>query len=166
MTPQELAERDAVDRVARSWIGTPFHDHGEIKGRQGGVDCAKLLKCVFVEAGLLADFKIEHYSPQHFLHQDREQFLEYVRALAEKIVRDAGRSGDVEIAEAEARYGDIVLYKAAKVFCHGGIIVKPGWPSIIHAHHVARCVREARGRSIHLGAKVTAIKFFTIWPRA
>lgn len=149
MTEEE--ERDAVDRVARTWIGTPYHDHGEVKG--GGVDCAKLLKCVYVEAGKIpADFRIKHYAPQFFLHQEEEQYIGYVLAC-----------GAHEIDQESARHGDIVVYKVGKCYAHGAIILKPGWPHIIHAHYAARLVLEAKGTAVHLGTPILGTKFFSMW---
>lgn len=145
----EATERAAVDRVARSWIGTPFHDMGEIKG--GGVDCAKLLKCVYVEAGIIRDFVIAPYSPQHFLHSGEERFLSIVAGLAH------------EIEPAAVKTGDIVLYRIAKAFAHGAIVVAPGWPHIVHAHYGARRVRRGFGTSMHLGHEILAVKFFSYW---
>lgn len=145
----ENQQRDAVDRVARSWIGTPYHDLGEVKGV--GTDCGKLIKCVFVEAGIIADFAIAEYSPQHFLHQHEEQYLGYVTRFAR------------EIAAQNVRPGDVVLYRVGNCFAHGGIVIKPGWPSIVHAHGISRVVRRASGTAIHLGAPITAIKFFSAW---
>src|SRR5215467_9771522 len=101
----EEGQRDAVSRIALEWCGTPYHDHGEIKG--GGVDCAKLLKVVFVEAGLVEDFVIPHYSPQFFLHQPEEVYL----GLVSKFAR--------EIHIEDVRHGDVVLYKVGKCFAHG-----------------------------------------------
>lgn len=147
MTEQEQRER--VVRVARTWLGTKYHDHGEVKG--AGVDCATLLKCVYVEAGIMEPFDIGHYAPQHFLHQEEEQYLSYVMPR--------GR----EVSEAEAKPGDMVLYKVGKVYAHGAIILSPGWPSIIHAHFAVRHVIEGNGRNPHLGTPVLGVRFFSPW---
>jgi hypothetical protein len=146
----EQAERDAVDRVARSWIGTPYHDHGEVKG--AGVDCGKLLKCVFVEAGLIKDFTIGYYSPQHFLHREDQYYLTLVERFLD------------EVQPADVAAGDVALYWIGKCFAHGAIVVKPGWPHIVHAHSGARMVRPGFGTSVHLGLPIQAVKFFSRWP--
>jgi cell wall-associated NlpC family hydrolase len=143
--------RTAVDRVAREWIGTPFHDLGEVKGLKGGVDCAKLIKCVFRDAGVIPDFEIEHYSPQHFLHSGEEKFLGYVTRFAH------------EIQPERVQTGDVALYKIGKAFAHGAIVISPGWPNIVHAHYGARIVRRGFGTSVHLGQPILAIKFFSFW---
>lgn len=147
----EQEERDRVDRIVREWVGTPYHDHGEVKGKRGGTDCAKLLKCVYVEAGLMSDFEIAHYAPQFFLHQDEEKYLGYVMAR--------GR----EITESEVKPGDMAIYKVGKCYAHGAFVVKPGWPNIIHAHYAARFVIPGNGRNPHLGTPVLGIRFFSPW---
>ena len=151
MDDQELTARHKVVEVARSFIGTPFHDCGEVKGRQGGADCATLLKMVFVEAGAVDDFKIEPYSPQFFLHQDEERYLGIVGRFAR------------EVAPEEATFGDVVLYKIGRCFAHGAIIITPGWPHIIHAHYLARGVLRGNGTAVHLGTRIKAVKFFSRW---
>lgn len=152
MLQNEEAERDRVDAVAREWIGTPFHDLGEVKG--AGVDCAKLLKCVFRDAGLIPDIGIENYAPQHFLHQKEERFLAWVTCFAREIAPEA------------VKHGDVVLYHVGHVFAHGAIVIKPGWPNIIHAHYAVRRVIRADGCNPHLGTRVKAMKFFSIWDAA
>lgn len=142
-------DRERVDAIARSFIGTPFHDHGEVKG--AGVDCATFLKCVFTEAGLVAPFQLDHYSPQFFLHSAEERYLGWVAKFAR------------EISEAEAKPGDVVLYKIGMCFAHGALIVNPGWPSIIHAHWRMRCVRQDDGHKPRLGTRVMDIKFFSLF---
>lgn len=146
----EIEARARVGKVALEFLGTPFHDHGEVKG--AGVDCATFLKKAFEEAGVVAPFKLDHYSPQFFLHQDEERYIGWVE-----------RCGGREIAEADAKPGDIVLWKIGHCFAHGALIVEPGWPHIIHAHFASRCVRKADGRNPHLGTKVLGVKFFSLW---
>ena len=147
----EAAGRTAVDRVAREWIGTPFHDLGEVKGPKGGVDCAKLLKCVYRDAGVIPDFEIDPYSPQHFQHSPEEKFIGYVIRFAHEIERERVQTGDV------------ALYKIGKAYAHGAIVIAPGWPNIVHAHYGARLVRRGFGTSVHLGQPILGIKFFSFW---
>jgi cell wall-associated NlpC family hydrolase len=147
----EIEERDLVDRVARSWISTPFHDFGMVKGPSGGVDCATLIACVLTEAGLIPPVEIKPYSPQFFLNSDEEVYLSYVIKHAHEIPQEA------------ARHGDVVLYRIGKCYAHGAIIVKPGWPNIVHAHFGSRCVRRGSGDAVHLGTPILGRKFFSRW---
>lgn len=147
----EREERDLVDAIARSWISTPYHDHGEVKGPRGGTDCAKLIKCVFEEAGLVPPITIPHYSPQFFLHQSDEVYLERVTEHAR------------EVELKDVLHGDVALYKIGRCFAHGVIVIKPGWPHVVHAHYASRVVRRGFGNAVHLGAKILDVKFFTKW---
>lgn len=147
----EADERARVAKVAREWIGTPFHDQAEVKGRDGGVDCATLLKRVYIEAGLIREFDIGYYSPQHFLHQTEERFLGWVSKFAKR-----------EVTAKTCGVGDIVLYRIGLCYAHGAIVVDPGWPTIVHAHSAGRVVRRANGLMPHLG-EVLAVKFFSFW---
>lgn len=148
----EREQRALIDSIARSWISTPFHDHAEVKG--AGCDCATLIKATMEEAGLVSPFKLDHYSPQHFLHSSEERYIGWIEKFGH------------EIALEDAKPGDIVLYKpkAAKCFCHGALIVEPGWPNIIHAHYVARRVRRDNGLQPRLGSPIEKVKFFSLFP--
>lgn len=145
----EAESRDRVDAIARTWLETAFHDHARVKG--AGCDCATFLLEVFEEAGLIPHTNVGHYSPQFFLHSAEERYLGWVKRF--------GR----EIAPEAAQPADIVLYKIGLCFAHGALIVKPGWPAIIHAHAASRCVRTGNGRSPHLGIRVLDVKFFSIF---
>lgn len=122
----EDEERAAVDREARTWLGTPYHDCAMVKG--AGVDCAFLLKAVYEAVGIEAPIEIEPYSPQWFLHRSEEKYITKVLERAH------------EIDEARAGVGDIVVYKFGRCFAHGAIIAAPGWPQIVHAFKQAGMV--------------------------
>lgn len=142
----EAAGREHVLAVARSWVGTPFHDQQGLKGV--GTDCAHFLAGVAVEAGLVAPFPIERYSPQFMLHRDDPLFENYVRRFAH------------EISEADAKPADIVLYRVGRSFAHGAFVV--AWPrAVLHAFKTFRCVAETHGFEADL--KGRAVRFFSVW---
>lgn len=136
-----------VVRVARSWLKTPYHDNARVKG--AGADCAQLMAAVFLEVGLAPDLEVPHYSPQQFLHSDAEDYMATVKTFAR------------EIPEAEAKPGDVVLYKLGRAFGHGAIIIDPGWPHIIHAWAPARMVVRGDGLQEMLGARWRERRFFS-----
>lgn len=150
----EAEARARVNVVAQEYIGTPYHDHGEVKGVNGGVDCAKLLVCVYAEVGLIEKIDVGQYSPQFFLHGHEERYLNWVKKFAR------------EIACEQATTGDIVLYRIGHVFAHGAIIVAPGWPHIVHAHYAAKRVRRGFGDRMRLGTPVLETKWFSLFPEA
>jgi cell wall-associated NlpC family hydrolase len=141
--------RAAIVREALEFIGTPYHDHGEVKGKGGGVDCATLIKLVYRNAGIVDDFTIDYYSPQHFLHSERELYLEYILRFAH------------EISPEQAKPGDVVMYKLGRSFGHGAIIIDPGWPHIVHAWGPARLVCRGDGLQEGLGNRWRERKFFS-----
>lgn len=147
----ETTKRADIVREANEWISTPYHDHGTIKGRAGGVDCAMLVKEVFERTGAIAPFTVPHYSPQHFLHSAREWYIEIILTFAR------------EIAQAETKPGDVVTFKLGRSHGHGGIIVDPGWPTIIHAWSAASCVVRGSGLQETLGGRER--RFFSAFPR-
>lgn len=151
MSPQEAAERARVCVIAREWIGTPYHDAGTIKGRNGGTDCAQILRLVYLEAGLIPPIDVPPYSPQFFLHQSAEIYMGRVAEHAR------------EISEAEALPGDVVLYRFGKCYAHGAIIIEPGWPHIIHAYYQAKMVVRGMGLDGALGRPKHVRKYFTRW---
>ena len=111
--------RAAVIREAMSWIRTPFHHEGRVKG--AGVDCLMLLAEVYERAGVVGHITVPHYPPDWFMHRDAERYLEGLAGYAQEI------PGPPEPA-------DIALYKleGGRCFFHGTIVVE--WPGrLIHA---------------------------------
>jgi cell wall-associated NlpC family hydrolase len=124
--------REAVIAEAETWLGTPYHHMGRIKG--AGVDCLTFLAEVFAAAGVIEHVKeIPFYRLDFMRHQDNESYLD---ALLE-------RGHEIEIPLP----ADVVLYKWGRVFSHGGIVVE--WPWIIHAspsHHGVVRANGTQGR--------------------
>jgi cell wall-associated NlpC family hydrolase len=138
--------RAAVIAAARAWLETPFHHAAQVKGV--GVDCVHLVEGAYREAGVIGPVEIKPYSVQIMLHRADETVIGYLLRY--------GR----EIAEGEARMGDVVLYRVGRSFSHAAIIVD--WPArIIHAHSLSRKVVEMDGLTADLAGRPT--RFFTPW---
>lgn len=148
MDERERAERGRVVAIARTWLGTPYHDHAKIKG--AGVDCGQIIGATFEEAGIIDSFETGYYSPQWYMHKDGEEFVRILLSY-----------GTHEIEATDALPGDIVVYKFARSFAHGAIIVDPGFPRIIHAYKPAWGVIENDGAIGPLGARER--RFFSRW---
>lgn len=149
----ETEDRARVVAIAQSWIGTPFHDLAGIKGKNGGVDCAQLLRCVYTEAGLIEPFSTGYYSRDHYLHSGEQKFLGFVQRYAH------------EIPQEKVGLGDIVLYWVGLAYGHGAIVIDrwaPQVQNIIHAHY-SRGVVRGFGQAPRLGRKVERIAFFSRW---
>lgn len=115
---EESVLRARIVEVARTWLNTPFVDGQGLKHH--GVDCAYFLVRVAEEAGLVGRIELPAYSPQIYLHKLGDDTYE-------RIIRQYAR----EITESQVQAGDIVLYKVAKSYTHGGIIAS--WPdTVIH----------------------------------
>jgi len=151
MDAKEQSQRASVVAEARSWVGCPYHHFGRIKGV--GADCATLLAETYARSGLIPLLVIPEYSPQWFMHQSEELYMDLVLRHA--------RPTDAPLP------GDVVLWKVGRCFAHGGIVVEPGWPAIIHAYKPAGIVLEANGTDAalaqHKSGKPREVRFFTLW---
>lgn len=124
--------RAAVVAEAWSWVGTPYVPNGAVKGRRGGVDCARFPLAVYQAVGLVPkDFDPPHYSPQWHIHRSEEKYMAVVLRFAKEVSAPPKR---------EVLPGDFVLFKIALAFAHGAIVVE--WPHIIHAVSNAMVVPE------------------------
>ena len=118
MDKAEAETRARIVTEAKSWINTPYHHHGRVKGV--GVDCAQILIAVYSEAGFIPKFDPGHYPPDWHLHHDDERYLSFVLPYVR------------EMEEEEARLpGDLMLIKYGRAFAHSAIIIE--WPLCIHA---------------------------------
>jgi cell wall-associated NlpC family hydrolase len=132
--------RAAVIAEARSWIRTPYHHMGRIKG--AGCDCLTLLAEVYERAGIIGHVEIPFYRPDFMRHRDGEPYLEGVLAH--------GR----EVAIPEP--GDAALWRFGRCLSHAAIVV--AWPQVIHADS-ANGVTPADGTQGH--AMGRAVRFFS-----
>ena len=114
--------RAAVVAEAMTWLGTPFHHQGRVKG--GGVDCAMILAEVYERCGLVAPVDAGYYPPDWHLHRDAERYLERLFALAREI---AGPP-----LGPEPLPGDVAVFQFGRTFSHGAIVID--WPRLIHAY--------------------------------
>jgi len=138
--------RAKIIECAMSWLGTPFHDDASVKGV--GVDCAQFVAAVFMEAGVCPVFEIPRYTSQWFMHRSEEKLQDFVLQFGH------------EIAEADVKPGDLVLYKIGRAYAHAAIVVD--WPNeIIHAHMPVRMVTRAMPREADVRDK--PVKFFSLW---
>ncbi|MDP8997126.1 MAG: NlpC/P60 family protein [Pseudomonadota bacterium] len=142
----EAATRAAIVAEAISWIGTPFHDDSRIKGV--GVDCAQFVAAVYLATGATPQFETPRYVAQWFLHRDEERLMDFVKQFGK------------EIQEADAKAGDLVLYKIGRAYAHAAIIID--WPNeIIHAHFQSRMV--VRAMPFELDLRGLPVKFFSLF---
>jgi len=116
MTDLEQSQRAAVVAEARSWIRTPYHERGRIKG--AGADCAMLPAEVYEAVGLIPHQDPPYYPPDWHLHRDEERYLAAVEQYAVQI-------------DGPPLPGDLVMYRFGRAFAHGAIVTE--WPMVVHA---------------------------------
>lgn len=151
MTDIEMEQRARVVAEARSWIGTPYHNCGDIKGV--GVDCGMLIVRVFVDTGLCAAFDPRPYSVDWHLHRCEEKYLGFVLE----------RSAEV----GAPRAGDIAVFRWGRCFSHGGIVTRPRPLAIVHAYHPARgVIEEEIGNNAALADPQRTCRLFSVWAKS
>jgi cell wall-associated NlpC family hydrolase len=152
-TDQAILEqvlRAKVIEEARTWLATPFHHEGRVKG--AGVDCAQILIAVYSAAGVVKEFTPEHYSYQFHLHRKAdgsepdEIYLRTILQFAHEI-------------PGPPKPGDVAVFKFGRVFSHAVIVVD--WPQGIHAY-VRRGV-EIVDTSQDQNFARRPVRFFSIW---
>lgn len=155
MTPQEARERLAVVNAARRWIGTPYHHRASVLG--AGVDCAQLLRCAYLEAGLITDFEQPLYNCDWHLHRNEEKYLAVVESYAPAIdddIRSLNERPDLVVAP-----GDILMWRVGRTFSHAAIV--SDWPFIIHSYLPSRMVEEVDMRGTPMATR--PMKVFSYW---
>jgi cell wall-associated NlpC family hydrolase len=115
----EAEQRAAVIGEARSWLGTPWVHQADLKGQ--AVDCAMFLIRIFSNVGVIQYFDPRPYPRSWFVHQDEERFMNWI----------TDNLHCAEIPAAEAKPGDVVLYRIGRCYAHGALLVAP--QMIIHA---------------------------------
>jgi cell wall-associated NlpC family hydrolase len=149
---RETVERDRFIAEAKTWLGTPFRDQGDVKGPNGAVDCAMLLVRAAVDAGLVPAFDPRPYPPQWLLHRDEERFLAIVSRLGTEVQR-------------APIPGDVIIYKVARCFAHGGIIIEND--QVLHAYYKTGHVAISPLHEIELAylpdGKPRPFKLFDLW---
>lgn len=126
MDKLERIQRDKIVQEVRSWIGTPYHCQGDLKGR--GVDCGMLLVRAFVDTGLCLPFDPRPYTNDWYLHRSEERYLGFI----------FDHTREVE----EPLPGDVMVFRFGRCYSHGGIVTCLAPLTIIHAFQPARMVIE------------------------
>lgn len=149
----EATQRARVVKLAQSWLRTPYHHGGRVRG--AGVDCAMLLAEVYQDAGMVPRIDPADYPHDWHLHRGQERYMDYVVKYA-TLISGPGQPGDG------------VLFRFGRCFSHGGIIIK--WPQIIHAFLDRPVQYEDAERDQRLvlmgeaGNRPRPRLFFTLWP--
>ena len=117
-----MTTRADVVRVARSYIGTPFHHMGRVPGV--GLDCVGVLICAARELGLIArDFDLPAYTPS----PDGVTMLKWADEYMTKIPQSLMQAGDVLMLITDAEPQHLAILAD---YVHGGL-------SIVHSANSA-----------------------------
>jgi len=157
MTEVETQQRAAVVAEARSWLRTPYHTMGRVKG--AGCDCYTLLLEVFGKVGLFTDKDEDVFYPRDwFLHTRNDHYKVRILRHAREMVQHFCSPTEMRSP------GNIVLLNVATAHgsldVHGGIISE--WPKVIHSF--PPCVMEADAR-YHPALAAGRLEFFSPWDR-
>lgn len=138
-------QRARVIAEAHTWIGTPYHHAGRIKG--AGVDCATILCEVYEAAGVIPHVDPTPYPADWHLHRDAERYLGWLEQYGHEVD--------------EPRAGDVIVWKFGRCFSHGAIMCENG--HIIHSYLGQGVRLERRDADVFRGR---AVKYFTLWDDA
>lgn len=151
----EAKGRLGIIEEAFSWLGTPFVNNGDIKGPNGAVDCAMLLRRCYVDTGRLEAFDPRPYPPSWHVHQSEELFIKWIEKL-----------GGIETDKPQL--ADIAIYQFGRCFSHGAVIVNS--KEIVHAFAGAGMCLLSRMDEPVLAYRAQAsqqyprpIRFYNVW---
>jgi cell wall-associated NlpC family hydrolase len=139
-----MSQRQRVVAEAETWLRTPYHHMGRIKG--GGTDCLMLLAEIYEAAGVIPHADVPFYPPDWNLHRDAERYLQGLMRYAREI-------------GGPPQSGDVAVFKFGRCFAHGAIVVS--WPRLIHAWCDAGVVFADGGQPPLIGREV---RFFDPFP--
>lgn len=124
--------RTKVIEIAKSFIGTPYHHQGRVKGLRGGIDCCGLIICVAWELGI-SDYDIDGYS----MVADGVDLTREFETNCQRV--------------AQGRPGDIALIRVAGVARHCAILSflgdkenSPSTPNTQHLTPTLSIIHSAR----------------------
>ena len=112
--------RDEIVIAARTWIGTPYRHQASRKGI--GADCLGLIR------GVWRDLVGDEPEPMPAYTPD------WAEAMAEETLLKAARRHLIEIAQSEARNGDVLLFRMGLGHPAKHCAILSGPDRIIHAY--------------------------------
>ena len=141
----DTTDRASLLTEARTWINTPYHHKGRVKGV--GVDCGGLLYEVYKTQFDLKPYPAI-YDMDWSLHRSDELYLDFIREYISE-THDPGPA-------------DIVVFQIGRCYSHGGILTNTG--RVIHAwgHQANGIVMESPGRFFQIAGRPRPRKYFKV----
>jgi len=137
--------RKAILAEARSWLGTPYHHKGRVKGV--GADCGGLLYEVYSTQFALEPFP-DTYPMDWALHRGDEIYLAFIeRYISETF---------------QLLPADIIVFQYGRTYSHAGIFTERG--GVIHAwgRQGFGSVRESPMRFFNSGGVLRPRKMYRV----
>lgn len=153
---KETQERQRLVDAARTWLGTPYHHRGRVKGH--GCDCAQLIAASLHEAGLVDYIEPQLYSMDWHLHRGEEKYLAQVERVLSLVDDDSTPIAKRPTAPSY-RPGDVIMIQLGRVFSHSVLVTN--WPFIIHAYASSRIVEESSIIGTPLAYR--PIRVYSLW---
>lgn len=151
------ASRRAVVREAETWLHTPYHLGGRVKG--AGCDCYTFIAETMIACNMIVSEHLPIYAGDWWAHISDEQYLRRLMRYATKTFEGVG------YGSTNVKPGNVLAVRAAgtesRVFNHGAIVTT--WPKAIHS--VDAGVEEFDVTSHHMWA-YQPLKVFDPWERA
>jgi cell wall-associated NlpC family hydrolase len=152
----EMASRERVVAEARTWIGTPYHLGGRVKG--AGCDCYTFIAETMTVCEIIRGETLPIYAGDWWAHISDEQYLRRLMRYATKVFEGVG------YGNTDVKPGNILAVRAAgtqsRVFNHGAIVTN--WPKAIHS--VDEGVEECDVTSHHMWS-FQPIRVFDPWEK-
>ena len=123
-----MVDSDRVIAIARSWLGTPYHDQASLKGV--GCDCLGLVRGVWREVVGLEPFPIPPYS------------RDWGETGPSEVLADGARRMMPEVPIQSAGPGALVLFRMMPraIAKHVGILTGPD--TFLHAYERLGVIEE------------------------
>lgn len=141
-----VERRSLLLSAAHAWRGTPFFANSSAPGRDGGVDCVRLLRAIYVATGVLAELPLPAYRMDHGQHSSRSLLIEAFETWPEltsrfarvwrqtdsdsqlPVLRSLGEGGSALSSQLVCQLlpGDTLCFLAGKVPHHGGLMLPGG----------------------------------------
>ena len=124
--------RDHIVRLARHWIGTPYHHQASVRGV--GTDCVGLIRGLYREL-----YGLEAEAPPPYAR-------DWAEASGKQTLLEAARRHLIEIPRTDARPGDVLVFRwrGSGVAKHTGVMAHP--LTMIHAMEGAPVTEVALSR--------------------
>jgi len=146
VSPQESLQRAAVVAEARTWLGTPYHHQGDVKGV--GVDCAMILVRVFNACGVIPAIDPRPYPMDWALNRSAERYLGWLAQYGRPVQAPAP--------------GDVAIWRFGRAFSHAAIVVGQAG-ELIHSYRGVGVVEASMAEE---ALATRPVQFYSLWQEA